>query len=224
MSLASAADNAVINETELLQQLRWRYATKIFDPNKKIDSKIWSALEDVLVLSPSSFGLQPWKFRVIENPAIRAQLKAASWGQTQVVDASHLVVFTSRSSMTPQDVQKLIDRTAEVRNLPVETLTAYKNVMLNFVASRSPEQVVAWSQKQAYIAMGMLLSSAAMLGIDTCPLEGLDPTKYDEILGLTGGEYRTSFAVVLGYRAANDKYASLAKVRYEKSDVIEHIK
>lgn len=215
--------NHTLKETDLLHQLRWRYATKQFDPARKINSDTWAALEESLVLSPSSFGLQPWKFYVIDKPELRTQLKSASWNQSQITDASHLVVLTSRTTLDAQDVQRLLNRITEVRNIPMASLEGYKQMMLGSINARTPEQLADWSRRQAYIALGVLLTSAAFLGVDTCPIEGLDPAEYDKILNLANTGYHTVCAAVLGYRANTDKYAALAKVRYAKSEVISHV-
>ncbi len=206
---------------QLLAPLRWRYATKQFDASKKIPDDLWAALEDALVLTPSSFGLQPWKFLVIKDPALREKLRAASWNQTQVTDASHLVVFAVRRTAGEADVDRLIERTVEVRATPdgAARLGGMKKVILQFI-EHTP--VLEWHKRQAYIALGNFLTSAALLGLDTCPLEGIDPAQYDEILGLPEQGLATAVAATAGYRAATDGYAALAKVRYAKSEVIEY--
>lgn len=211
-----------INGQQLIAQLNWRYATKQFDPGRKISPADWAALETALQLSPSSAGLQPWKFLVIDDPAVRAKLQASSYGQAQIVDASHLVVFTARTDMTAADVDKLIDATAKARSVPVESLAQFRGMVLGgIVESQTEPARAAWASRQAYIAIGAFLTSAALLGIDACPMEGIIPAQYDEILGLK--DY-TSYAVVtLGYRAVTDAYAALPKVRFAKSDVIRHI-
>lgn len=212
----------VSNET-LLTQLQWRYATKQFDPSRKIPAADWKTLEESLVLTPSSFGLQPWKFLVIENPAIREQLVPASWGQRQVADASHLVVFAVKQQLSAEDVDRHIARTAELRGINPESLNGLRSVILRFLdrpaESFSPGH---WAACQAYIALGQFMACAAMLGIDTCPMEGFEPAKYDQILGLTQHGYNAVVAVPAGYRAPDDKYAGMPKVRFPASEIIEH--
>jgi len=213
---------AVANET-LLDHLRWRYATKKFDPAKKISAQDWATLEETLVLSPSSFGLQPWKFFLVADPAVRAKIQPVARHQTQIVDASHLVVFTVKKNLGLADVQKLIDRIVEQRKLPAAALEPYKDLVLGRVNGLTPDKAQNWSSRQVYIAMGMFLAAAAMMGIDTCPIEGLEPKKVDEILGLEPQGYGTLAIVVAGYRAADDKYSALAKVRYPAGEVIATI-
>lgn len=206
----------------LLDALHWRYATKVFDPSRRIPEADWQALEQSFVLTPSSFGLQPYRFLVVENPELRAQLREVSWGQAQVTDASHFVVFLGKDGMGASDIDAYLARIAEVRNLPVESLAGYRNLMLgNLVQVQDrPVAVPEWAARQAYIAFGQAMLSAALLGIDACPLEGLDPKAYDRILGLEGTGFHTLAACPFGYRAEGDKYASLPKVRFPEETLI----
>jgi len=209
---------------QLLEALQWRYATKVFDANRKIPADVWSALEHALVLTPTSYGLQPYKFLVISDPAKRAELLPHSWNQKQVVDASHFVVFTAKNKMTEADVDKLIKRTVEVRKLPADALNAYRGMMLSDVVN-GPRGKIAheWATRQTYIALGNLMTCAAVLGVDACPMEGLNPAEYDRVLGLNGSDYATVVACALGYRAGSDKYAGLAKIRYEAKELVQQI-
>ena len=213
-----------LNPTELLHALEWRYATKVFDPSKKIPADAWQALERALLLTPSSYGLQPYQFLVINDPAKRAELLPHSWGQKQVVDASHFVVFTAKNKMTRADVDKLIVRISSVRGVPAESMTSYWNMMIGDVVN-GPRGKAAheWATRQAYIALGNLMTCAAVLGVDACPMEGFVPAEYDRILDLNGSGYATVVACALGYRSPNDKYATLAKVRFEAKDVLRHV-
>jgi nitroreductase len=207
----------------LLQQLRWRYATKKFDPSRTIAAADWSTLEDSLVLTPSSFGLQPWKFIVVTNQALKEQLVPVSWGQRQVADASHLVVFAARKGVSASDVDRHLARTAEVRGIPVESLGGFRKVLTGFIGQPADKfNADDWCARQVYIALGNFMTTAALLGIDTCPMEGLEPAKYDEILGLNGAGYATVVACPAGYRAADDRNAALPKVRYANETVVEH--
>jgi len=211
-----------ITTDQLLGALNWRYATKAFDPARKISAATWVALEDTLVLAPSSFGLQPWRFLVVRDAGIRAKLQPHSWNQSQVTEASHFVVFTARTEITAGDIAHLIERTAEVRGQPATALAGYRQLMEGSLLNdaRKPH-LHDWCARQAYIAMGQLMTGAAVLGIDTCPMEGFEPAKYDEILGVRKEGYACIAAVALGYRSASDKYAALPKVRYPKAEVIK---
>ena len=211
-----------ISTTTLLERLNWRYATKKFDATQTIPEATWQALSESLVLTPSSYGLQPWKFWVITNPAIRAELKPVSWNQAQVTDCSHFVVFSIKKNLTSEHIDHFVERTAEVRGVSLESLEGYRNLMVGDVIHGARSLTVnEWATRQTYIALGNFMTSAALLGIDTCPLEGLDPAKYDQILGLPSKGYATVVACAAGYRASDDKYAELAKVRFISSEVIE---
>jgi nitroreductase len=214
-----------MNTESLLSTLNWRYAVKRFDPSRKIESGPWNALEQSLLLAPSSYGLQPWRFFVVENPGVREQLRAASWNQSQVTDASHYVVIAARDSVTAEDLDRHLRRVAEVRAVPVESLAGYRAGMMgDLVEGPRSAIAVSWAQRQTYIAMGFVMLAAADLRIDTCPMEGLDPSKYDEILGLSGSGYKTVAGVALGYRHPEDKYALAKKVRFAADEVIRHVR
>ncbi|MFO1459670.1 MAG: NAD(P)H-dependent oxidoreductase [Verrucomicrobiota bacterium] len=213
-----------LNPNILQDALQWRYATKKFDSTLTIPSDTWSALEQALILSPSSFGLQPWKFLVITDPAVRRSLVPLSWGQSQPVDCSHFVVFTVRRGLDAADVDRFVKRIAEVRGGTVEALAGYRNVMVTSLdRARTAGTLDQWQTHQVYIALGQFMASAALLGVDTCPMEGLEPARYDEVLGLTGTGYATVVACAAGYRAADDKYIHLKKVRFEPDQVIQRI-
>lgn len=213
----------VSNDT-LVNQLRWRYATKQFDPTRKVSAADWQTLEEALVLSPSSFGLQPWRFVVVTDPATKEKLVPVSWNQRQVADSSHLVVFAVKKSLGAAEVDHYLNRISEVRGVTRESLNGFRDILLGFLAQPADQfNPQHWATRQAYIALGNLLTSAAVLGIDTCPLEGIEPAKYDEILGLPAQGYQTVVAAAVGYRAASDKYATVAKVRFAADEVITRV-
>ena len=214
--------NAAASPEGLLSSLRWRVATKKFDPAKKISGAQWAALEEALVLAPSSYGLQAWKFFVVDDPAVRANLKAVSWGQSQITDADKLVVFAVKKDFGAADVERFVARIAEVRGVPVATLDAYKKMMLA-TAALPAEKAAAWLSRQVYIALGVFLTSAAALGVDACPMEGFDKDKYDELLGLPAKGWNSVVIATAGHRASDDAYATQAKVRFAKTEVIAHI-
>jgi nitroreductase len=211
-----------LHPDQLIQRLRWRYAVKQFDPSRQIPAATWDALTDSLVLAPSSFGLQPWKFLVVDTPALRQELKAASWNQSQITDASKLVVLLGKRTMTEADVDRFLASTSTARNQPLEALGGYRKMLVHFIqAGWAAKDLAAWNTRQVYLALGQLLTSAAMLGVDACPMEGIDMAAYDRILGLGESPFQTLCACTLGYRAANDKYATAPKVRYAKSEIVE---
>ena len=207
----------------LLDALRWRYATKAFDPSRRITSDTWQTLESALVLTASSYGLQPWKFLVITDPALRAQLRPHSWNQSQITDCSHLVVLLKKREILAADADRLIQATATARGIDTSVLEAYREmIQVDLIDGPRSQAIGQWSANQVYIALGNLLTSAALLEVDTCAIEGFSPAEYDRILKLEDSEYQSCVVCACGYRSAEDKYASLAKVRYSASDLIEH--
>jgi len=213
---------ATISTEDLLEQLKWRYAVKEFDPDRKIPEETITALEESLVLTPSSFGLQPWKFIIVEDQKIKDQLPAISWNQPQPKDCSHMVALAIKRNFAEADVIGFIDCLAESRGVSVESLEGYKGFAAGFVAQGVSEGWIEhWSTHQVYIAVGQLMASAALLGIDACPMEGIQADKYDEVLGLDGIEYHVVLGCALGYRSENDKYATMKKARYPKERLIE---
>lgn len=209
-----------MNSEKLLSALNWRYATKNFDATKKIDEKTWKVLEKTLVLTPSSYGLQPYKFLLIQNSEIRKKLRLYSWNQAQIEDCSHLVVFLGKKILSESYIESYVDLIAKTRDIPTANLDEYKKMMIGNLAD-GKKDIPTWAAKQAYIALGNLLTSAAILEIDTCPMEGMDLQKYDEILGLEEDKYTTLCACALGFRSADDKYQNLKKVRFDKEKLIE---
>jgi nitroreductase len=213
-----------INSKQLLEQLNWRYATKLFDSKRKISEADWNTLEEVLRLSPSSGGLQPWKFIIVTDPAMRAKLLPATYGQRQISEASHLVVFASKNNMDVAHVDAHVRHLAAGQGVSVETLAPFRGMLVGGIVQAMDEPTRnAWARNQTYIALGYLLASAALLGIDACPMEGFDRAQYDEILGLKAQGYASAVIATLGYRSVEDKYASAPKVRFPKEQLIERI-
>jgi nitroreductase len=203
------------------EALHWRYATKKFDRARKIPAATWACLEEALVLAPSSFGVQPWKFVVVQDPATLEKLSGAAHGQTQPVECSHFVVFAARRGLDGSDVGRHIARISEVRGVPAANLKGFGDVISGYVEhARKQGTLDAWCARQTYIALGQFMAAAALLGVDACPMEGIDPVGFDEILGLAARGYGALCACAAGYRASDDKYALLAKVRYRVQDVI----
>jgi nitroreductase len=200
--------------------LNWRYATKQFDPAKKISASDWATLEEVLRLSPSSGGLQPWKFIVISDPALRAKLRPASYGQAQITDASHLVVFAAKNNFSEADVDAHLQNVSKTQGVPLEALAPLRGMFVGGIVKSMDEPARnAWARNQTYIALGYLLAGAALLGIDACPMEGFDRSQYDEILGLKAKGYSSAVIATVGYRRPTDKYAAAPKVRFPREQV-----
>ena len=214
----------------VIEALNRRYATKKFDTTKKLSQADMDVLLESLRLSPSSFGLQPWKFIHVKNTKTRKELQDVSRGQPQITEASDLIVIAVRSNLDESDVEAYVQDMKEIRGknveqLPedansIEKLMEFNNMMLNTIKSRTPEQLKGWNQKQAYIAMGVALTTAAVVWIDACPMEWFDPEKYNEILELNDLWLTATVVIAVGYRSSEDKYANLAKVRFPKEKVI----
>ena len=212
-----------LSAIHLVETLQWRYATQSFDPTRKIPAADWQALEQALVLSPSSIGLQPWKFIVVTSDEVKAQLVPASWGQLKTAECSHFVVFAVRKNLGHEHVDRHIARMVEVRGVTPESLGKFRTMATgNLDKARAEERLDTWQTHQVYISLGQFMASAAVIGIDTCPMEGIDPEKFDEILELRGTGFATVVACAAGYRRPDDKYASNKKVRFKPEDVIEH--
>ena len=212
-----------LSKETILEKLNWRYATKQYDVTKKISAKDWETLEQSLILAPSSFGIQPYKFIVVTDQEIKEKLRPAAWGQSQITDSSHLVVFAHKKTLTDEDIEHYVDRIVEVRGVERETLTDYENIMKGS-AKKAVDggYVEIWNSRQAYIALGFLLQTAALLNIDATPMEGFDAVQFDEILGLT--DYSAVVVAAVGYRdAENDWLANLPKVRFSEDELIVRI-
>jgi nitroreductase len=216
--------SATIKPETLINQLNWRYATKQFDPKRKISAQDWASLEEALLLTPSSGGLQPWKFIVVTDPAARAKLTPASYGQAQINDASHLVVFASKNNFSEADVDAHLQNVARAQGVPVESLAQFRGMLVGGIVQAMDEAGRnAWARNQVYIALGNLLTSAALLGIDACPMEGFDHAQYDEILGLKAKGYSSAVVATLGYRLPTDKYAGAPKVRFAREQIFLNV-
>ncbi len=199
--------------TNITQALQWRYATKQFDATKKLEEEKLQSLTEAVRYSPSSFGLQPYKVIDVVTPELRTKIRGAAWDQSQFTDASHLFIFTVPLDITDADVDAFIQLNADVRGASLESLAGYAGMIKGSVGARTPEQKQDWAAKQAYIALGFLLETAAILEVDATPMEGFDATQIDEILGLKAQGLKSVVACALGYRSADDAYAGLPKVR-----------
>lgn len=213
---------APIPPEHALARLKWRYATKKFDPARKIPPDVWAVLEQALVLAPSSTGLQPWKFVVVTDQGVRKKLHPAAYNQAQVLDASHLVVVCGKNPPTIADADRHVARTAEVRSVPAESLEGFRKMVVG-VTDKPAADAAAWAARQAYIALGVFLTTAAMIGVDACPMEGFDPPKFDDILGLKAKGVQSLALAAAGYRSPDDKYATAAKVRLPVDEVVVRV-
>ncbi len=210
-----------MNQT-LIDGLHWRYATKKFDPTKKISDKDWATLQESLRLAPSSYGLQPWQFVIVQSPDLRKKLTPVSYGQPQIEGCSHLVVVTRLKTLTEDYIHKYFQQTSQERGIPMESLKGYHDMIVGtFVKGPMAAHVSEWTAKQAYISMGVFMTAAALLKVDVCPMEGIDAGKYDEILGLKDSPYGAVAVLATGYRAAEDGTQAMKKVRFPAEAVIK---
>lgn len=213
-----------IPSQQVVEALEWRYATRKFDPARKISESDWRALEQVLVLAPSSIGLQPWKFIVVTDQAMKERLLPAAWKQVQVAECSHFVVFTVRLNLGAEHVDRHIARMVEVRGGTIDALAKFRTMAVgNLEKARTEGRLDTWQTHQIYIALGQFMAAAAVMGIDTCPMEGFEPAKFDEILGLTGTGWASVVCCAAGYRLPDDRFAAMKKVRFVPGDVIVRI-
>ena len=209
---------------QLIEKLNWRYAVKRFDATKKVSQTDWKTLEDALVLSPSSYGLQPWKFYVVTDEAVKKELQPHAWNQPQIVEASHIVVIAAQKNAGAETIERYINRVSVVRGTPLADLEMLKGMMLNSQKMAIENGFInEWSARQCFIALGNLLNSAAMLGIDACPMEGFLPAEFDRVLEIEKDGYGSVVICAIGYRSDEDWLSKLAKVRYENIDLVKHI-
>lgn len=206
-----------------IENQNWRYATKKFNSDKKISNSDLEILKEAIQLSSSSYGLQPYKVLIIENEEIRKQLQPASWGQSQITDASHLFVFASETNVDAEYITRYADNMAKTRNIPFDSVKGYADFMIGNISTLTPEKQLIWAQKQAYLALGNLLNAAAELKIDVTPMEGFLPEQYNEILGLTEKGLHATLVATIGYRHDEDDTQHYAKVRKPITELFETI-
>ncbi|MES2275739.1 MAG: NAD(P)H-dependent oxidoreductase [Bacteroidota bacterium] len=206
-----------------LKNLQWRVAIKTFDSNKKLSTQQLNDLLAAIQLSPSSAGLQPYRVVVVEDADTRAKLREAGYGQAQITDASQLIVFAAETAVDEALVKNYIDLIAATRGVDREQLVGFEQMIVGSVNSKSQEERISWAQKQAYIALGVLLSAAATLQIDACPMEGFNPAAFDEILGLKEKGLTASVIAAVGFRSDEDVYSKLPKVRKPAGELFIHV-
>lgn len=218
MKASAAIMRDISKREEIVEQLNWRYATKRYDPAKRISDDDWAVLRGSMALAPSSYGLQPYKFIVVENKGVRKKLREAAYNQTQVTDASHLVVLAHKNGITPSDIDSYISLIAKRRGQSAKELLDFRDALIQQMEGGKTNE--SWSSRQVYLALGFLLETAALLGIDATPMEGFDSQKFDEILGLEG--YSSVVICSLGYRDGDlDWLASQAKIRKPEAELFQ---
>lgn len=204
----------------LLNTLHWRYATKKFNTEKKLTEDQITDILKGMNLAPSSLGLQPYEFIVIHDKKIQHLLADHSYGQQQITQASHIIVIAAKKEITSSYVESYLNHIAKIRKVSLESLDDYKNMILGFLEGKSHEEQLIWAQKQSYIVVGILMALCTDMHIDSCPMEGFIPEKYNEILGLSEMGLTATVVIPVGYRADDDEYASHKKVRKTLEDIV----
>lgn len=198
---------------DIIKQLQWRYATKKFDASKILTDEKLNTLKEAFNLTATSFGLQTLSLVIVKNKTLRESLQPHSYNQPQVVNASHLLVICMQDDIQENDVVDYYNNIKTIRNTPESILKPYREQLVGMMGSKTVEQRQNWSKNQAYIALGNLMTVCAMENIDACPMEGFIPDKYDQILQLKEKGLKSVLILPVGYRAADDMFSTLKKVR-----------
>ena len=202
-----------------IDDLNWRYAVKQFDASKKVSDEDLQKLIDAVQLSASSYGLQPYKILVVKDQAVKEKLKAAGYNQSQFSDATAVFVFAHQTDFDAELVDSYIELSERIKELETGTLEGYANLMKNALLNLPQEAKAGWTSRQAYIALGNLLSAAAAHKIDACPMEGFEAAAFDEILGLTDQNLHAVVVAAVGYRSAEDETQHAPKVRRPQEEL-----
>jgi hypothetical protein len=206
--------------TNIIEQLKWRYATKKFDASKKLSEEKLNVLKESFNLTATSYGLQPLKMVVVSNDALKEKLVPITMNQQQVANASHVLVLCVETKLDGDFIKDSFKRVEETRNTPRSILDPFESFLVDEFSKKPKSTIDTWMAKQAYIAMGNLLTVCALEGIDSCPIEGFEPVKYDELLGLNEMGLQSVLVLPIGYRAADDFFSTLKKVRRGVDEVV----
>ncbi|MDG1570717.1 NAD(P)H-dependent oxidoreductase [Robiginitalea sp. M366] len=206
-----------------LEALQWRYATKRFDADRKIDAETLTQLLAAIRLAPSSYGLQPYRVLVVESPEIREKLRAASWNQPQLTEASHVLVFAHRTAFGDELIDSYLRRVAHVRDTDMDNLKGYGDFMKSKLLDLPDAAKNEWTARQAYIALGNLMYAAAEARVDTCPMEGFELETVNEILDLPAQGYSAAVIATIGYRSEEDVTQHYQKVRRTEEELFEYL-
>ncbi|VXB09199.1 NAD(P)H-dependent oxidoreductase [Maribacter litoralis] len=207
----------------ILNKLNWRYATKNFDSSKQVSNEDLNTLLEAGRLTASSYGLQPYEIYVIKNEEVRKELRKASYDQPQITDASYIIVLANKPTFDDSMIDDYIANIMKVRGLSKEDLEGFSKTMKSTLLDLPDAYKGAWTSNQAYIVLGNLMTIAAEMEIDTCPMEGFDKEQYNEILGLTDKGLNAAVVLAVGYRSSEDATQHYPKVRYPEEQIITHI-
>lgn len=205
------------------EKLNWRYATKKFNPEKSLSQEDVDYLQKSIQLSASSYGLQPYEVFVVTDKETKEKLKEAAWGQSQLTDASHVFIFAGLKKLKEDYIDSYLENISKIREVQVQDLSGLKDMLTSNILGKPEDQQKIWAQKQTYIALGNLLSAAAHLKVDTCPMEGFDAEKFDEILGISGTNLTTAVIATAGYRSDEDQLQHAKKVRKQEEELFHLI-
>ncbi|MBC3759702.1 NAD(P)H-dependent oxidoreductase [Hyunsoonleella sp. SJ7] len=208
---------------DTVKQLKWRYATKKFDAQKKLSKEKLEVLKQAFNLTATSYGLQTIKMVVLENKAVREPLVEHAFNQKQVLDASHLLIICIQNNILDEDVVKYYDNIKGIRNTAETILKPYREGLIQMMEKMSVDERQRWSTNQAYIALGNLMTVCAMESIDSCPMEGFVPAKFDDILKLTDKGLKSVLLLPVGYRAEDDMFSEFKKVRKPIEEAVVEI-
>ncbi|HEY9169488.1 MAG TPA: NAD(P)H-dependent oxidoreductase [Lutibacter sp.] len=208
---------------QLIENLKWRYATKKFDPSKKVSQQNIDYIKEAVQLSASSYGLQPFKVLEIKNPVLRSALKPWSWNQPQITDASHLFVFCNNIEVTAEEVDDLTQLKSDINEIGIEKLSGYGDFVKGKLKEKSAIEMFHWTAKQTYIALSNAINACAELQIDCTPMEGFDPDAYNKKLGLKENGLNACVLLAVGYRHSEDIAQNSLKVRKPMASIFEEI-
>lgn len=204
----------------IIEKLKWRYATKKFDVSKQLPQEKLNVLKEAFNLTALSYGLQTLKMVVIEDQEVRENLVPLSYGQRQVADASHLLILCIQNEIDDKDVDQHFDAVKALRNTPDDILNPFRKGLKTTINNMPSDKKYNWATRQAYIALGNLMTVCAVENIDSCPMEGFIPSELDKALELDKHGLSSVLLLPVGYRAEDDMFASLKKVRKPLSDTI----
>ena len=221
VTLSILINDSLMNNEQIISALNWRYAVQGFDKTKKVSAEDLHTILEAGRLAPNSFGLEGWKFIVVENPELRAKVSAAGYGQPKITEASHLIVVTRRTDARAHIVEERIARTAKVTGAPESALSGFKDMLDGTVAGKDDTALDVWMKTQTYIPLGIMMETASLLQVDNAAMEGFDPKGVDDALGLAAKGLTSTTLLALGYRSADDAAATRPKVRRDFDDVIE---
>ncbi|MBE9462704.1 NAD(P)H-dependent oxidoreductase [Dyadobacter subterraneus] len=203
----------------LVKAMEWRYATKKYDTSRQLSQQQFEDLLSAVQLAPSSYGLQPYRFISVEDSGKLEQISRAAFGQPQITTASKLLVVAVETNISDLTVKNYIDKAAVARSTDRKNLEPREQFVNSRLALLSPDQKIEWAEKQAFLAVGILVSAAAEAGIDASPMEGFDPDQVDEILGLKNQDLKSVLLFALGYRSSEDEFSVIPKVRKTREEL-----